>query len=196
MPVLSRSLFPSRCDSGHPAQPAGFRILAALAVLLMCTALLAGCGKKTVGHLARAQLQPDTPQTVSMQYLRFTYRVVPLRESVGVRGQASLVPGALPAWATWYEQLTVMVYLSDASGRVLDAAEYDYLPRAVGDEGSLPFETRFYLDPDDQGPLYVSFGYRMVATEHAPTPDGPNGSSGELGDVGRSLIVGEGALDN
>ncbi|MBG3876754.1 hypothetical protein FVW20_06860 [Desulfovibrio oxamicus] len=193
MPVPSLSHSPFRNDAGRVGRPVGFRLLAALAALLMCTGLLAGCGKQTVGHLARAQLQPDTPQTVSMQYLRFTYRVVPLRESVGVRGQASLVPGALPAWAKWYEQLTVMVYLSDASGRVLDAEEYDYLPRAVGDEGAIPFETRFYRDPEDQGPLYVSFGYRMVATEHAPAPDG---SGGDLGDVGRSLIVGEGALDN
>ncbi|MBZ2173583.1 hypothetical protein [Nitratidesulfovibrio sp. SRB-5] len=189
MPVHSPSLFPFRNDAGRAERPVGYRILAALVMLLACTSLLAGCGKQTVGHLARAQLQPDTPQAISMQYLRFTYRVVPLRESVGVRGQASLAPGALPAWATWYEQLTVMVYLSDASGRVLDTEEYDYLPRAVGDEGSLPFETRFYLAPDDQGPLYVSFGYRMVATEHAPNPDGTD-------DGGRSLIVGEGALDN
>lgn len=187
MPVLCpRS--PFRPESGHAKRP-GYRMLTVLAMLLLCTGLLAGCAKQTVGHLARAQLQPDTPQTVAMQYLRFTYRVVPLRESVGVRGQASLAPGALPAWAKWYEQLTVMVYLSDASGRVLDAEEYDYLPRAVGDEGAIPFETRFYLDPDDQGPLYVSFGYRMVATEHAPKPDGTD-------DGGRSLIVGEGALDN
>jgi len=189
MPVLSPLLPPICNETTRSVRSAGFRILAALAVFTVCAGLLAGCGKQTVGHLARTQLQPDTPQTVSMQYLRFTYRVVPLRESVGVRGQASLVPGALPAWARWYEQLTVMVYLSDASGRVLDAEEYDYLPRAVGDEDALPFETRFYLDPDDQGPLYVSFGYRMVATEHAPNTDGTD-------DGGRSLIVGEGALDN
>ncbi len=191
MPVsfLSPRSIPSRSSgcSGRPPRQAA--ALTAVLVAGLCLALLAGCARQTVGHLARAQLQSDTPQTVSMQYLRFTYRVVPLRESVGVRGQASPVPGALPAWARWYEQLTVMVYLSDASGRVLDAAEYDYLPRAVGDEGAIPFETRFYLDPEDKGPLYVSFGYRMVATEREPRSDGSD-------DGGRSLIVGEGALDN
>lgn len=175
---------------GHlPRSPRRTAALAGMLVLGMCLALLAGCGKQTVAHLARAQLQTDTPQTVSMQYLRFTYRVVPLRESIGVRGQASPLPGALPGWAKWYEQLTVMVYLSDASGRVLDTAEYDYLPRAVGDEGAIPFETRFYLEHEDKSPLYVSFGYRMVATEHEPREDGTD-------DGGRSLIVGEGALDN
>lgn len=186
-PLSHRIPHDSSCTSPH--LPRRTAALAGVLVLGMCLALLAGCGKQTVAHLARAQLQTDTPQTVSMQYLRFTYRVVPLRESIGVRGQASPLPGALPAWARWYEQLTVMVYLSDASGRVLDTAEYDYLPRAVGDEGAIPFETRFYLDPEDQAPLYVSFGYRMVATEHEPREDGAD-------DGGRSLIVGEGALDN
>jgi|GEM_PF-294815 len=183
---------PAPSPLSHSASPrlrAATLAALALAVAMLAGGLLTGCARQTVGHLARAQLQADTPQAVSMQYLRFTYRVVPLRESVGVRGMAAPAPGALPGWAKWYEQLTVMVYLSDATGRVIDAQEYDYLPRAVGDEGAIPFETRFYLDPDDTGPLYVSFGYRMVATEREPKLDGAD-------DGGRSLIVGEGALDN
>lgn len=189
MPVSSPPLcgIPHRPASLSGRSPRHAVPPTALLLSLVLT-LLAGCARQTVGHLARAQMQTDTPQTISLQYLRVTYQVVPQPDSVSVRGHASPVPGALPDWARWYEQLAVMIYISDAAGRVLTTVEYDYPPGAVHSDDAFPFERLFPLDAVGSGPLYVSFGYRMVTSEHEPVPD--------TGCSGRSLVVGEGALDN
>ncbi|MFV0350413.1 MAG: hypothetical protein ACK5JO_17725 [Halodesulfovibrio sp.] len=158
-----------------------------LAAVFMLLALLtlSGCTYLNVSHLDRRPWLTDTPQTISMKFWRFEFQNMPLKHGVGLQGIAYPNTELFPEWARYYDQLTFTAYLSDSAGNVVDSAEIEILPRALGGERAIPFE--FRLSPEEtHASLYISFGYRMVLAEMPWRP--------EKEQEGRIHLAHEGAL--
>lgn len=155
--------------------------------------LLAGCAQLNVGHLERKPWRLQQQETLSLQFWRFEYQPHPKEERYEVLGRAYPLTKGLPEWATHIEELWFAVYLNDSRGRVL-AKDVQVLPPNdltpdVVEEG-LPFH--FALQPEDigqSGPLFVTFGYRMVLT---PPPG--VAASDEAQKEPRVFFANEGAL--
>lgn len=143
------------------------RVFALLGVLL-----LAGCSGLSVRHLPSNPWKNEPTQNLTMRYLAFQYQVIPLENQLGVVAEAYPVIDKLPAWASWYGEISLSVYVSDAQGRVLASRETPLVPRPLNREAGLPLEVRLDLGTNRYQPLYVSFGYRLVMTDNAPN-EGP-----------------------
>lgn len=134
--------------------------------LALCAALLcAGCSKATVRHLDRQPWLVDEDRSLTMRFWRFDYRAAHVHQHFAISGRAWPAADRLPAWAERLDELWLAAYLSDAQGRVI-AQDIQ-----VMDPGRLtpssPTVFAFSLTPEDlgrSGPLYVSFGYRMVVS--------------------------------
>ena len=96
------------------------------------------------------------------------------------RGIAAVRPGALPGWVKYYEQASIVLYLTDQSGRILEQHKLDY-PAGLPVDKALEF--RFNVDSPtqlDDRSFYVSFGYFMLFAEFD--------SLGGEGSGGRKII--------
>lgn len=134
-----------------------------LAVLLAMA--LGGCGHQSVRHLSRNPWTFDTDQVLNTKFWRFEYEIVPMYDRFGVRGRAFINKKALPENYRWMEDMWFSAYLSDKKGKVLAHDIRVFLPRALDPGQGIDFE--FVLKPTsvESGPLFISFGYRMVLTE-------------------------------
>ncbi|WP_416950517.1 hypothetical protein [Oleidesulfovibrio sp.] len=119
-----------------------------------------------MGHLAHETWGNTENSQIDMKFWRFQYSTVDLGETVGVIGNALPNSELYPEWTSWYGQLTITAYLSDANGTVIAKDSHSYLPRPIGAERTIPLEFTFEADTVDA--YYISFGYRMVLTEHSP----------------------------
>ncbi len=136
-------------------------------MLLCLTAVLAtACATQSVGHLNRNPWLVNTPQTLEMEYWSFKYTSVPLTSRFGLSGTAYPILDKVPASLDTLEELWLAAYLSDAQGRIVAKDLRVYLPRELKGDSGVDFE--FILEPEDvgrSGPLYVTFGYRMVLSQ-------------------------------
>ncbi|MGE4556838.1 MAG: hypothetical protein AB7D07_08430 [Desulfovibrionaceae bacterium] len=142
----------------------------ALACLLGMVAGICACSQLNVGHLERAPWAINVDQELSMQFWTFHYRIVPMRDQFGVKGQASIIKDAIPRKMVYIEDMWLACYLSDEDGRVLAKDIHVFAPRSAQEGERLSFD--FILRPEhiEAGPLFISFGYRMVMTS-APDPE-------------------------
>ncbi|MGE4296385.1 MAG: hypothetical protein AB7E47_00025 [Desulfovibrionaceae bacterium] len=146
------------------------KIRLALASLLVLALVAAGCSSMSVRHLKRQPFTFEGEQTLTMKFWRFSYRSMPLSAKYGVVGMAFPVAQALPEWATTIDELWLAAYLCDEHGRVIarDKSLIIRLSRVLDPRQGVPFE--FILEPEDlpgPGPLFVTFGYRVVVSEGA-----------------------------
>ena len=141
-----------------------------LILIFMATLLIAGCAHLSVVHLDKNPWALGQENTLAMRYWEFSYTSQLVDNKLIVSGTAKPVPGAIPEWATWIQDLWMQVYLSDDQSRVLAKDLRLYLPTVLDHDKGVPFE--FHLAPESlgsSGPLYISFGYRMELTAEKNT---------------------------
>ncbi|WP_291326586.1 hypothetical protein [Desulfovibrio sp. UCD-KL4C] len=131
-------------------------------LLGLAVVMLSGCVHLDVSHLNRKPWQLEISKSVSMEFMDFDYQVIPRTDSFGVRGTAFIKKENVPAWAQWVGELWIQGYLSDEDGTVLAQGMQVFSPAKLEDGVGVPFD--FELKPDqlDVGPLFISFGYRLV----------------------------------
>lgn len=140
--------------------------------LALCAAALAsttflGCAQPpmSVGHLKRDAWSLEEPRSLTTNFMRFDYQVLPVGDVAGIKGWAYLDTQKLPAWAKWVDSLRFTAYLCDAEGHVMAQDSRTFLPREARADEGIGFE--FSLRPEYWGkrPLFITFGYRLVLTE-------------------------------
>ena len=142
-------------------------LAAMLLVLLACTL---GCSYQSVHHLERQSWAENSRRTLGMNYLTFTYTCGQQESSLSVKGRAYPKLDKIPEWAEWIDDIWLGTYLSDKDGRVLAKALRILSPQALKADQGIPFE--FTLTPHDMGspgPVFISFGYRLVLTAQEPS---------------------------
>lgn len=142
-------------------------VVAALALAGLVLTL--GCSYQSVHHLKRQTWAPNSPRTLTMNYLTFTYTCGQRETSLSVQGRAFPRKDTIPGWAGWIDDIWLGAYLSDNNGRVLAKSLQILPPQTLNPEEGLAFE--FSLKPHDMGspgPVFVSFGYRLVLTAREP----------------------------
>ncbi|MCF8109431.1 MAG: hypothetical protein K9J81_10600 [Desulfohalobiaceae bacterium] len=148
------------------AVPLGF--LAVLSVLL-----LTGCAHQTVAHLKRNPWQLGQEQTLAMKYLTFEYVCSQETDSLRVRGSALVRPDTVPEWVVYAKDVWLGAYLSDRRGSVLAKDLVILKSQQLDKRKGFPFDVQ--LEPQDMGspgPLFLTFGYRLVLTAGVePGPD-------------------------
>ncbi len=161
-----------------------FRSLLCLFGLL----ILLGCAHLSVVHLDKKPLVHGQPESLAMRYWTFTYTSRVEENRLIISGAALPVPGSIPTWATWIQDLWMQAYLSDDQSKVLAKDLRLYLPMDLDPRQGVPFE--FHLTPEalgSSGPLYLSFGYRMELTPGRSTQIAP-------GQEPRVFFASQGAL--
>ncbi len=156
---------------------------AGLACLLLLAAGLFACTRLNVEHLEKNPWLVNAEQNMTMQFWAFDYRIVPMRDQFGVRGRASIQQAAVPERVDYIEDMWLACYLSDREGDVLAQDIRVFAPRSTQEAEDIDFD--FILKPEhiEAGPLFISFGYRMVMTSD------PSGNAEEL-----PFFASEGAL--
>jgi hypothetical protein len=127
--------------------------------------LLAACAHLSVVHLDKKQWIQGQAESLAMRYWIFDYDSRVENNRLVISGTARPVPGSIPTWANWIQDLWMQAYLSDDHSKVLAKDLRLYLPMDLDPEKGVPFE--FHLTPESlgtSGPLYISFGYRMELT--------------------------------
>ncbi|WP_320170703.1 hypothetical protein [Maridesulfovibrio sp.] len=132
-----------------------------LVVLLLMAVFLNGCAHIDVSHLKNQPWKLETMRTLEMEFMNFEYEIVPRKDSFGVRGMAYVKKNSAPLWAEWIGELWIQGYLSDCDGVVLAQGLQVFSPGKLEEGEGIPFD--FELKPVslDDGPLFVSFGYRL-----------------------------------
>ena len=139
--------------------------LAALSVFFFT-----GCAHQTVAHLKRNPWQLDQEQTLAMKYLTFEYVCSQETDSLRVRGQALIRPDTVPEWVVYAKDVWLGAYLSDRRGSVLAKDLVILKSQELNKQKGFPFDVQ--LEPQDMGspgPLFLTFGYRLVLTAGAET---------------------------
>ncbi|GAB1410004.1 hypothetical protein MASR1M90_11580 [Desulfovibrionales bacterium] len=134
-----------------------------LALALAC--LCMSCAHLSVIHLNKKPWILGQQETLAMRYWEFTYTSKLENNRLVVSGRAVPIPGSIPDWATWIQDLWMQIYLSDDHSFVLAKDLRLYLPTELDREKGVAFE--FHLTPDSlgaSGPVFISFGYRMELT--------------------------------
>ncbi len=143
-----------------------------LPLLLACAlaGLVSGCAHRSVVHLERQPWAPQKTQVLKMTFLRFDYQIVEIDGKSGIKGKAFPVMDRVPEWARWIDEFRLTAYLSDEYGEVLMESEQPFLPGPFQENAVFNFD--FLLDEESlkQGPVFVSFGYRMLLTESKDKP--------------------------
>jgi len=151
-----------------------------LSLLLAVSA--AACSYQSVSHLNRQQWVFNEQRSLEMNYLNFRYICHQDESGVSLRGRALPKHQSLPSWAAWTKEIWLGAYLSDKNGKLL-AKQIKLLPQQkFRSRTGYPFQ--FQLHPRDvgrPGPVYISFGYRLVLTARPPGEESPS-ASGEPGD--------------
>jgi len=134
--------------------------------LLLVLLVLSACAQhpQSVGHLRRDAWSLEEPRSLTMNFLRFDYQIVPVGNVAGVKGWAYLDTSKVPADYKWVDSLSFTAYLCEADGRVVAQDTRTFLPREARADEGVAFE--FSLLPEQWGtkPLFVTFGYRVVLT--------------------------------
>ena len=123
---------------------------------------LAACAHLSVVHLDKRPWTLGQEDALAMRYWTFSYTSRMEENKIIVSGTALPIPGAIPEWAVWIQDLWLQVYLSDDQNRVLAKDLRLYLPTHLDHAQGVPFE--FHLQPNAlgaSGPLHITFGYRM-----------------------------------
>jgi hypothetical protein len=140
--------------------------VAVCAALLLATTLLWSCAQApmTVGHLKRDPWSLEEPHSLSTNFMRFDYQVLPVGDAAGIKGWAYLDTKKVPEWAVWVDSLRFTAYLCDPEGHVVAQDTRTFLPREARADEGIGFE--FTLRPEHWGtkPLFIAFGYRLVIT--------------------------------
>lgn len=150
-----------------------FRLLAVLS-FFVCLAF-AGCASYSAAHLKRNPWQVAPHQQLTSQTLNFIYTVEPSPEGGAgggslLKGSASPLPGSLPTWAAWFEQGSIIVYVTDSTGRIAEEKLVEFLPQPVHEP--LTFECSLDIPTSlDDRSYFVSFGYYLVATDLKPSDE-------------------------
>ena len=143
--------------------------LAPIALLLAGAFLASACSHLSVRHLNRKPWVVNQRQSLETKFWRFAFESIPLEDGYGIRGVAYPLPEKLPPWATWAEELWFEAYLCDNQGTVIAKDIHVSLPRPLDPQRGVDVE--FILKPEDlgsAGPLHVTFGYRLLASEGPP----------------------------
>ncbi len=138
----------------------GLGLLAALFVFF-CT----GCAYQTVAHLKRNPWQLQQKQTLEMKYLTFHYACSQETDSLRVQGFALVRPDTVPEWVGYAKDVWLGAYLSDRRGSVLAKDLIILKPQKLDKQKGFSFDVK--LEPQDMGspgPLFLTFGYRLVLT--------------------------------
>lgn len=138
-------------------------------VVLFLIFCVAACAHLSVIHLSKVPWEPDKETTLSARHWTFVFRGEYQGGRIVLKGTAHAREGEIPPWATWAQDLWIQAYLSDATGQVLASDLHLYLPLDIRRGVSL----EFHLTPKNvgaNGPLSVSFGYRMELTEDPRHP--------------------------
>ncbi len=155
--------------------------------LALQLAVVTGCSGQTVRHLPNSPWLEAKTGYIDMKLWEFRYSVSDVDGVLHITGYALPKLAHYPQWATWYEQLVITAYLSDEHGTVLGKSAHTYMPRPIKDTQAFPLG--FTLDAHSSRQIpYLSFGYRMLLTEHVPGKE-PNATRG------RRSFVQEDALD-
>lgn len=143
----------------------------AAALLALVVLFFPGCATKSAAHLARREFEVNHRESLDMDFWRFEYMVEPMREGFGIRGAAYLKPAKVPREKTWIDDLWFAAYLCGEDGRVLAQSIRIMPPRPAEPGQGVPFG--FVIQPDnlEDGPLFVTFGYRMVLTTDRLAPE-------------------------
>lgn len=153
----------------------GSKTKAAAGCFLATILILAtGCSHLSVKHLAMRPWHLNTSEEVALKFWRFDYRTEARRNGFAIIGKASPVADAVPHWADSVQELWLAAYVSDAKGRVVARDLLVFDPGPLPPDEGLPF--LFELQPDkvQSGPLFVTFGYRMVLSGPPAQPGGPD----------------------
>jgi len=153
--------------------PSNFGIALCLALAL---ALGAGCSRLSASHLRQQPVQAQQEQHVEGRFFRFDYTVREVPTGLEVHGRAVPLAGALPAWADSVDSLSIIAYLCDADGAVLETAQTGLSPQTLPAEG-LPFSLVFKRQ--DGVASHLAFGYRCMFVPSRP-PAAPASGSGSM----------------
>ncbi|MBS3779143.1 MAG: hypothetical protein KGY41_01980 [Desulfovermiculus sp.] len=133
-------------------------------IILFLGLALASCATQSVRHLKQQPWSLDEPQSMRTNYLRFDFVCNQGLDGLRVQGSAyPLSDGPIPEWAVWARDLWLGVYLSDRSGQVLAQEVKVLSPQNL--TSAHPISFTFVLEPHsmgEPGPVYISFGYRLV----------------------------------
>jgi hypothetical protein len=155
----------------------------------------AACSYQSVSHLNRQQWMLDERRCLEMNYLDFRYICRQSESGVSLRGRAFPRTSALPSWASWTKEIWLGAYLSDKDGKLL-AKQIKLLPQQkFRPHAGYPFH--FQLRPRDvgkPGPVYISFGYRLVLTPASSEEGSASGEQEETNGEERVFFASESAL--
>ncbi|MFW5960899.1 MAG: hypothetical protein ACOC43_12340 [Desulfohalobiaceae bacterium] len=147
-----------------------------LTSLLLTTIILGfACSHQSVHHLNKQIWVPGTQEkTLQMEYLNFAYKAQKDKNNIKLQGKAWPRQESIPDWASWSKDIWLGAYLCDRKGSVL-AQDLKVLPaQNIAQRKGIAFE--FSLEPKDMGspgPVYITFGYRLVLTpQKNGTPGG------------------------
>ena len=148
----------------------GYRLSEIWLVFVMCLPLWGlGCQHYSPTHSSGNPWLLERPMSQVTNTLEFQY--VGYTESgmeSGVKGEAIIQAGLLPEWVAYYEQATVMVYVTDQRGRIVEQHRQDY---QQGKKVAEPLYFDFKLDSPvrlDDRTFYISFGYFLELSEFDP----------------------------
>lgn len=145
-----------------------FRLLAPLSFFVCLAFALAACSSYSAAHLKRNPWQVAPHQQLTSQTLNFIYTVEPSPEGGSLlKGSASPLPGGLPSWATWFEQGSIIVYVTDSTGRIAEEKLVEFLPQPVHEPLTFECSLDIPTSMDDRS-YFVSFGYYIVPTDTKP----------------------------
>lgn len=149
--------------------------------------LLSGCTYQSVNHLNKRHWETDQTQNLEMDYFEFEYNSHHQVKQVEVNGTAYPIKNSIPGWAAWIDDIWLAVYLSDDQGRVLAKDINIFAPRQLDYQKGIGFS--FLLKPEQMGspgPVFVTFGYRVVLT---PGRNYPGDSPDLLSELTRETEV-------
>ena len=155
--------------------------------MILFILILSGCTYQSVNHLSKRHWETDQSQNLEMDYFQFEYNSHPQAKKVEVKGTACLKKDSIPAWAAWIDDIWLAVYLSDDQGRVLAKDINIFAPRKLDYEQGIDFS--FLLKPEQMGspgPVFITFGYRVVLT---PGRNYPGKSPDLLSEITRETEV-------
>ena len=143
----------------------------------------AGCATYSATHNMGNPWQVGKKQILETNLLTFTYTAQAGPEQLSsIKGAAQVRAGELPAWAVYYEEASIMVYVTDYRGRILEEHRLEVAPGLVSSSLPFEFEINSPVRIDDNN-YYISFGYFFVFAETDPI----------LGTGGRKIIRQEGS---
>ena len=169
------------------------RTVSVIVCLGLLAGLLAACSHQSVRHLDRQPWVLNATRSLEMNYLRFSYRCNRTPDGLEISGRAFPLHEAIPDWASWTQDIWLGAYLSDKEGRVLAKQINILSPQPYAPESGYSFQ--FLLRPQDMGgpgPVFITFGYRLVLSDRHP---GEQGAASDDAQQPRIFFANESALN-